>query len=72
MIQVPTGIDDRDMLAFETLTLVPLDRRLIDLSLLSKTERDWIDQYHRDTIMLLGPHIDGAAGEWLTTACAPL
>ena len=72
VIQAPKGIDDRDMLAFETLTLVPLDRRLIDLSLLSKTERDWIDQYHRDTITLLGPHIEGAAGDWLVAACAPL
>jgi Xaa-Pro aminopeptidase len=72
VVRAPKGIDDRDMLSFETLTLVPLDRRLIDLSLLSQTERDWIDQYHRDTVTLLGPLIDGAAADWLTIACAPL
>ena len=72
VVPAPKGIDDRHMLCFETLTLVPLDRRLIDLSLLSQDEQDWIDQYHRDTIDLLGSHIDAATADWLASACAPL
>ena len=73
-VQAPAiaGGDDRDMLAFETLTYVPLDRRLIDTALLSRDEQGWIDQYHQDTLAYIGPLVDGAALEWLKAACAPL
>ena len=66
------GADDRQMLDFETLTYVPFDRRLIDLSLLSTAERDWIDQYHTDTLMLLEQRLDETTQGWLRSACAPL
>ncbi|MEL6681756.1 MAG: aminopeptidase P family protein [Pseudomonadota bacterium] len=68
---VPGG-DDRDMLAFETLTFVPFDRRLIDTSLLSAAERGWIDAYHATTVSLLGSRLDGPTLNWLRAACAPL
>ncbi len=66
------GGDARKMLAFDTLTHVPFDRRLIDAGLLSNAERDWIDRYHAATFALIGPQVDGAAHDWLTAACAPL
>lgn len=66
------GGDDRDMLAFETLTLVPLDRRLIDTNMLSTAERDWIDRYHAATLHLLIDDLDTQTATWLTQACAPL
>ncbi|WP_322892880.1 MULTISPECIES: aminopeptidase P family protein [unclassified Yoonia] len=66
------GADDRAMLAFDTLTYVPFDRRLIDSDLLSRAERDWIDRYHADTLDLVGPRLDQAAKDWLIAACAPL
>ncbi len=66
------GADDRKMLAFDTLTHVPLDRRLIDTGLLSDAEQHWIDRYHAATLQLIGPRVDGAAHDWLTAACAPL
>lgn len=66
------GADDRDMLAFETLTLVPLDRRLIDVKLLSNDERDWIDRYHAATLQLLGSDLNGDELAWLERACAAL
>ena len=68
----PAGPDVRDMLAFETLTHVPLDRRLIDTALLSQQEMDWIDRYHADTLRLIGPLVEGAVRDWLIAACAPL
>ena len=67
-----SGGDARDMLDFETLTFVPLDRRLIDVTLLSGSEHAWIDHYHSDTLHKIGPRVDGAALDWLTAACAPL
>lgn len=66
------GADDREMLAFETLTWVPFDRRLIDVGLLSQAERHWIDGYHADTLAKIEPLVHGAARDWLTIACAPL
>jgi len=68
---VPGG-DARDMHAFQTLTHVPLDRRLIDTGLLSQQERDWIDRYHADTLSVLAPRLDQATTDWLAQACAPL
>lgn len=66
------GGDARDMLDFETLTYVPLDRHLIDVTLLSKDERAWIDGYHADTFAKISARVDGAALNWLKAACAPL
>ncbi|MCF2870230.1 aminopeptidase P family protein [Octadecabacter sp. G9-8] len=66
------GGDDRPMMDFETLTFVPFDRQLIDVTLLSGSERAWIDRYHSDTLEKIGPLVDGAALDWLTKACAPL
>ena len=68
---IPGG-DDRKMLDFETLTWVPLDRRLIDLDLLSAPERAWVDTYHAGVLAKIGPKVDGAVLAWLTAACAPL
>ena len=68
---VPGG-DDRTMLDFETLTYVPIDRRLIDAAILSDAERAWIDRYHSDTLHKIGPRLDGAPLDWLSAACAPL
>lgn len=66
------GGDTREMLSFETLTLVPLDRRLIDTSRLSTAEQDWIDAYHSATLRLLKADLDDETLTWLTQACAPL
>ena len=66
------GADDRDMLDFETLTWVPIDRRLIRADLLSVDERDWINRYHADTLGRIGPEVGETARSWLEAACAPL
>lgn len=70
--KAPAGPDARDMLQFETLTWVPIDRRLIDPALLSPAERDWLNSYHAGVLNRIGPLVDGAAHDWLVDACAPL
>ncbi|MEM9900772.1 MAG: aminopeptidase P family protein [Pseudomonadota bacterium] len=66
------GADERAMLAFETLTWVPLDRRLIAAEMLHRDERAWIDAYHAEVAERIGPILDGAAADWLHRSTAPL
>ena len=66
------GGDARPMHEFETLTLVPIDRRLILPAMLSAGEADWIDAYHARVLAEVGPRVEGAALDWLEAACAPL
>ncbi|MFV0361157.1 aminopeptidase P family protein [Tropicimonas sp.] len=66
------GADNRAMLAFATLTRVPIDRRLIDLSLLDAGERAWLDTYHAETRHRIFPLLSGDAAVWLETVTRPL
>jgi Xaa-Pro aminopeptidase len=66
------GADDREMLAFETLTWAPIDRRLIDAGLLTAEERDWLNAYHAEVADRIGPDVSQAAREWLSQATAPI
>ncbi|KQM64308.1 X-Pro aminopeptidase [Sphingomonas sp. Leaf17] len=63
---------DRAMLGFETLTFAPIERTLIDASLLTPAERDWLDAYHARVLATLGPVLDAATRDWLTAKCAPI
>lgn len=57
---------------FETLTLAPIDRTLIDASLLTDEEVTWLDAYHERVAKALSPHLDDEDRQWLTQACAPI
>jgi len=64
--------DNRDQLDFETLTFVPLDRRLIATEQLGPWERDWIDAYHAKVRDKLTGHLSPEAEVWLLAATEPL
>ena len=59
-------------LEFQTLTLVPFDRRLIDASLLSPDELNWLNNYHADVWEKLNHRCSENTRQWLKSACAPL
>lgn len=59
-------------LEFETLTLAPFDRRLIDPALLTPAEHAWIDAYHARVLAEVAPQVEGPIADWLRAACAPL
>ncbi len=64
---------ERELLGFRELTLAPIDKRLVDLSLLTAEERDWWNAYHARVLAEIGPLITDAADQaWLAEACAPL
>ncbi|MGM0583082.1 MAG: aminopeptidase P family protein [Pseudomonadota bacterium] len=70
--EIPPG-GEREMLGFETLTLAPIDRRLIRPGLLDGEERAWLDAYHARVAAELSPLLpDPADRAWLEAACAPL
>jgi len=60
------------MLAFETLTLAPIERDLIDADLLSAEERGWLDAYHAVVEATLGPALPEEDRAWLAAKCAPI
>ena len=63
---------DRETMGFETLTLVPIDRRLIVKDMLTADEIAWIDDYHARVAAALGAELDDEARAWLKAAAAPL
>ena len=71
-----TAVDDSDdgFLGFETLTLAPIDRALVDPAMLAADERAWLDAYHARVAETLGPLLadDAATLDWLNAATAPL
>ncbi len=58
--------------AFETLTLAQIDRRLIDLNMLTGEELNWVNEYHERVRHEVRPHVDEATKVWLDAATAPL
>ena len=62
----------RPFLRFETLTLAPFDRRLVDTALLEPAERAWVDAYHARVLAEVGPMLDELTRDWLATACTAL
>ncbi|MCE8008903.1 aminopeptidase P family protein [Aestuariivita sp.] len=67
-----TGDAHRAMLAWRTLTFVPLDRRLILPGAMSRAEIDWLNGYHAQVREKVGPRLGKAAQMWLDAASAPI
>ncbi len=70
-VKPPKGAE-RGLLGFDTLTLAPFDRRLIDVKLLSPVEVDWVNAYHATVAKTLAKHLDKATKNWLDKAAKPL
>jgi Xaa-Pro aminopeptidase len=63
---------EKPLNAFETLTLAPIDRRLIDSAMLRADEIAWLDHYHARVRETLSPLADAETRVWLDAAAAPL
>ncbi|MCJ9705436.1 M24B family metallopeptidase, partial [Bradyrhizobium sp. SHOUNA76] len=63
---------EKPMNAFETLTLAPIDRRLIDAAMLSKDELAWLNAYHARVRAEVRPALDEATKAWLDQATADM
>ena len=63
---------EKPMNAFETLTFAPIDRRLIDVKMLSQAEVDWLNAYHAEVREIVRAKLDESDKLWLDVATAPL
>jgi Xaa-Pro aminopeptidase len=63
---------EKPLHGFETLTLVPIDRRLIERKLLDPGETAWLDAYHTRVAKELSPLVDDETRRWLMAATRPL
>lgn len=71
VLNVPAGTSEfGDFLAFETLTLCPIDTRCIEVSLLDAREKAWLNDYHAEVRRRVSPHVTGDALAWLERATA--
>lgn len=58
-------------LCFEPLSLFPIDARLVDDTLLTAPEKEWLGAYHARVKAALAPHLEADAQQWLAAQCAP-
>ena len=74
LVRTPEAVGggERAMMSFETLTLAPFDRRLIETALLTDNEVAWLDAYHARVLKVIGPHLDTEDRDWLQKATAKL
>jgi Xaa-Pro aminopeptidase len=63
---------EKPMNAFETLTVAPIDRRLIDVKMLSAEELGWLNEYHARVRDIVRAQLDETDRLWLDVATAPL
>ncbi len=74
LVTLPETVDggDRETMAFETLTLAPIDRRLILPEMLERSERDWLNGYHKHVYDTLSTGLDPSTRNWLKQATQPV
>lgn len=61
-----------DFLRFDTITIFPFDRRLIDPSMLTDPQLEWLNRYHARVYISLLPYLSPAEALWLHSATAPI
>jgi Xaa-Pro aminopeptidase len=71
-VQTPEAGAFGEMLAFETLTLCPIDTRLIERTLMRNDEIGWLNAYHDEVRRRVSPLVSGAAAQWLQERTAPI
>ncbi|MGL5335150.1 MAG: aminopeptidase P family protein [Enterovibrio sp.] len=63
---------DRETLSFTPLTYIPIDKRMLDISLLNQQEINWWNTYHQSVFEKLNSYMNEHELSWLKQACAPL
>ena len=61
-----------EFLQFESLTLCPIDLRPVVVEMLTKEERQWLNDYHRRVYDVLSPYLNNEEKAWLANATKPI
>lgn len=61
-----------NFLGFDTLTLCPIDKNLIDINLLTKEEINWLNDYHHKIVTETARYLESDVLEWLKIQCSPV
>ncbi|KAM0952039.1 putative xaa-Pro aminopeptidase [Dioscorea sansibarensis] len=69
---VPNRFGGIGYLGFEKLTFVPIQSKLVELSLMTPEEIGWLNQYHSQVWEKVSPLVNGSAREWLWNNTRPL
>ena len=72
VVEIEIAGAEKPMNGFETLTLAPISRHLVDLNMLSGEELSWLNDYHERVRHEVRPHLDAPTQAWLDAATAPL
>jgi Xaa-Pro aminopeptidase len=72
VVDCPEKSIERSWFTLETLTLAPFDRNLIESSILTSKECDWLNTYHNRVYETLRPLLDQVTASWLRSATAPI
>ena len=64
--------DNPDFLYFDTVTVFPIDKTMIDSSIMLPDEINWLNSYHQRVYDELAPGLDDNARIWLKAKCEPL
>lgn len=74
--QTPNNFGGKGFLEFENFTVVPIQTKLIDQSLISPDERKWINAYHEDVLSKVQPELEAYGDEralaWLKRETVPI
>ena len=65
LVKVIDNINEKQLLGFENLTVVPFDIRLMDIDMLVESERMWINNYHQEVWKKVSPHVNEDVRKWL-------
>jgi Xaa-Pro aminopeptidase len=73
-VKTPNNFGDKVYLGFENVTMCPIHKKLVDTSLITEQERNWLNKYHEETFEKVSPLLkdDSRALEWLKRECSPL
>ncbi|EHK6028500.1 aminopeptidase P family protein [Vibrio parahaemolyticus] len=71
VVETPTN-GDFPVLSFESLTRCPIDKRNINVDMLTRPELAWLNDYHQKVWEQISPLVEGEVKEWLREATLPL
>ncbi|KAK9054796.1 hypothetical protein SSX86_025875 [Deinandra increscens subsp. villosa] len=71
-VDTPNRFGGITYIGFEKLTFVPIQTKLVDLTLLSASEIEWLNDYHSQVWEKVSSLVDGSAREWLWNNTRPV